>query len=372
VVHVAALADSNTVDTPVDVTGAPVGTPSRTSSSRAVDVNATITGGGPLSAYFGGQAKRELVLVVTNTGSEILVNPVLNLTFGKGQDPATPLPTIDGLPVALGTLQGGQTATYRLPVTIGAVAFGQYRVQGEFIGLDSVSVDQGQNLPGDLSFQVTTSTYPWILIVLAWLALQIPLLGLYKRRPVVAEDLDEDPLLEELPVAGAAPGFAGGIFEPAAVPVGVGTAASLAAPAYDPPVSNAPPPPPGFQSVGPVQPVMPQPIVPAAAVAAVQQVPIQAALPPQPVVEPVSQGVQPLPPMPPATVLTPVANPTAEPVFGVNELRSMMQPPATLPSTPPLVGQVAEVLPPAEVDPVPPSQGVDVLRALLQSPPGKQ
>jgi len=336
-----------------------------------VDVSAAIVGSGPLTAYLGGAAKRELVLSVTNTGSGALVNPLLTLTFGKGQDPTTPLPTADGQQPNLGTIEAGQSIEYRQPITIGAIAFGQYRVKGQFIGLDTITVNQEVVDAGDLTFDASTSTYPWIAIILAWLLLQIPLLGLYKRRPVAIEPLDEDPLYEQLPVAGAAAGFAGGIFDGgAAVPVAaVGAEALVGAPSNGSAAFDAPPPPPGFAAVGPVAPIMP--VAAEAAVAPVTQMPGVQPLPPPPPVQPVPavqpiyQGVQPLPPMP--TIASPV--PAASPVFGVNDLRSMMdQPAAAHPPEPP----VAESAPPAPAPPAAPAQGVDALRSLLQSPPQQQ
>jgi len=365
VIRVATSADANGFDIPFTIVGAPTAPASRVVSTRSVDVSASIVGSGPISAYFGGAAKRELVLSVTNTGSGPLVSPPLTLTFGKGQDPTTPLPTADGQQANLGTIEAGQTIEYRQPITIGAIAFGQYRVKGQFIGLDSITVNREVLDAGDLTFDASTSTYPWIAIILAWLLLQIPLLGLYKRRPVTLEPLDEDPLYEQLPVAGAAAGFAGGIFDGAsAVPAAALGAASLVGAQLNGSAAlDAPPPPPGFAAVGPVAPVMP-----AAAVALVTQMPGVQPLPPPPPVQPVPamqpiyQGVQPLPPMP--TTAPPV--PASSSVFGVNDLRSMMNQPAA--AQPP----VAEPAPPAPAPPAAPAQGVDALRSLLQSPPPQQ
>ncbi|MEI6364204.1 MAG: hypothetical protein WCO59_00795 [Actinomycetes bacterium] len=294
VVHIASLADTNTVDVPFTITGAPTATPSQTVNRRSVDVSARLTGSGPLAAYLGGAAKRELVISVTNTGSSDLLNPVLNLTVGRGENPATPLTSPSGQQPALGTIKPSQTVEYRQSVTLGPPAFGQYRVKGEFIGLDLITVDQQKVNAGVLSFSVATSSYPWLLILIAWLLLQIPLLGLYKRRPV-EKPLSEDPLIEQLPVASGAPGFGVSAFDPAPAMAGapVALAAAVARPVVDTP---APPPPPGYRAIQPAS-----------------------ATPPP----------APLPPMPAAPGVAPsaVPAPSVPAPAGVEALRALLQPP---------------------------------------------
>lgn len=294
VVHLATLADTNTVDVPFTITGAPTATPSQTVNRRSVDVSARLTGSGPFAAYIGGAAKRELVISVTNTGSSDLINPTLNLTVGRGENPATPLTSPSGQQPALGTITPGQTVEYRQSVTLGPPAFGQYRVKGEFIGLDSITVDQQKVNAGVLSFSVATSSYPWLLILIAWLLLQIPLLGLYKRRPV-EKPLSEDPLIEQLPVASGAPGFGVSAFDPtpamAGAPVALATA--VARPVVDTP---APPPPPGYRAIQPAS-----------------ATPPPAPLPPMPATPGVAPSAVPAPPTPAPA--------------GVEALRALLQPP---------------------------------------------
>ena len=307
VVHVATFADPIAIDLPFDFVGIPTATPSTTTTTRSIDVNASISGSGPFSAYLGGAAKRELLLSVTNTGSQPLVNPSLNLFVGRGEDPADPLVSPEGGQPNLGTIAPGATVEYRQPVTIGAPAFGQYRVKGEFSGLDSITVDQVQNAQGDLSFSVATSSYPWVLIIVAWLLLQIPLLGLYKRRPVAQLPTDEDSLIEQLPVADGNAGFAAGMFDQ---PIAVGaTAAAVAAPAAQMARSATapPPPPPGYRAVLPAGQVFAAPVVATVA--------------------PVAASASGLPPMPAPAVgvsAAPVATPAPT---GVEALRALLQPP---------------------------------------------
>jgi hypothetical protein len=271
----------------------------------SVDVTAKIEGSGPLSAYLGGAAEREVVVSVTNTGTAPLVNPVLVLSFGKGQEPTEPLLGPNGQPPALGTIAPGQSAVYTQPVTIDAPAFGQYRLLGRFEGIATVSVDGSPQT--EPTFTATTSSYPWILIVGGWLLLQIPLLGLYKRRPVVIDPADEDPYRDtyaaDIPLeaptgSGTAPSV------PAATLVGV--AATSAAPVPpSPPVSTAP------SAVEPPSPQPPAPPLPAG---------FQLVGAPAPPEAPEPLGASPVTP----AVQNGDQAPEGPRVFGVNDLRSML------------------------------------------------
>lgn len=257
----ATQADALGVDVPFEVVGAPTAPPQAEVTSRRLNVDPRLTGSGPLTAFFGGTAKRELLLTVTNTGSAPLVDQPVSLTFGKGDDPTDPLLTAEGLPVTIGSLEVGASTEIRVPVVIDAPAFGQYTVKGLFIGVDAVSVDGEPNDAGDETFSVTTTTYPWGLILIGWLLLQIPLLGLYKRRPVVVvEEPATAPAFEPAPeytYAGPAveAGFAAGVFD---------AVQPMAPPAYA--VPAPPPPPAGFRVVGAAPP--PPPVAPAAPLAA--------------------------------------------------------------------------------------------------------
>ncbi len=290
VIHVGSLADSNGVDIPFTIIGAPTATPSKTTNIRSVDVSARLTGSGPFSAYFGGPAKRELVISVTNTGSFDLVNPVLNLFLGRGEKTATPLASPSGQQPALGTITPGQTVEYRQSLTLGPPAFGQYQVRGEFVGLDSITVDQQKVNAGVLGFSVATTTYPWLLILIAWLLLQIPLLGLYKRRPV-ERTLNEDQRIEQFPVASGGAGFGASASDPTVAGESLGALAAVARPVVDTP---APAPPPGYRAIQPAS-----------------AVPALAPLPP-------------MPPMPGEVPSTTPAPATPAPA-GVEALRALLQ-----------------------------------------------
>lgn len=295
VVRLSVAGDPATADAALIIDGATTTPPVAALPQSSVDVDARIVGTGPLSAFVGGAAEREVVIAVTNTGAAPLVNPVLTLTFGKGQEPTEPLLGPGGQAPQLGTIAPGQSVEYRQPVTIDAPAFGQYRLLGTFQGITTVSVNGAvQSQP---TFTATTTSYPWLLIVGGWLLLQIPLLGLYKRRPVIIEPAEEDPYQDAYgPVeASAAPVLAAVAAPASSVPPAPVPAPEVAPPpAPSPPAvpsSPAPPPPSGFQLVG----------APGAA----------AAPPPGP------------PPVPPVDT-APEPQAVASPVFGVNDLRSML------------------------------------------------
>ncbi|HCK78524.1 MAG TPA: hypothetical protein DHW34_00740 [Actinobacteria bacterium] len=333
VVHVATLADTNTVDIPFQVNGVPTAPPSRTVTNRSVDVDPRLSGSGPLSAYLGGAAKRELILTVTNTGSDPLVNPVLNLTVGKGEDPTGLLTDANGNGPALGTIQPGQSVEYRQTVTLTAPAFGQYRVKGQFVGLDSLTVNQQRNNAGDLTFSIATSTYPWVLIVLVWLLLQIPLLGLYKRRPTAAP-VDEDPLFDDVPVSQGVPAVAPPV--PVGAPAPTGAAAPAAAATATAAAVSLSKPPSQTPSQAPLPPPIPAPTTPApppppgyAAVGAAAAAPSAPAAP-TPVIDPNASipAAPPLPPPPPVAGQDTAPVPSAPAPTGVEALRALLQPPA--------------------------------------------
>jgi hypothetical protein len=184
VVNVSNSIDQRSIALPLQITGvasAPLTGP--TIIHDTLSASARIVGSGPWTSWIGGSADRTALITVTNTGNQVITNPTLTLTVGKGADPTTFLANPQ-----IGTIQPGQTVIFKQPFTIKGPAFGQYRLKGVFSGLDEAT-----------TFTASTSVYPWILFVLAWLLLQIPLLGLYKRRSVIDEG-DEDPIEDARPV----------------------------------------------------------------------------------------------------------------------------------------------------------------------------
>ncbi len=196
---------------PIELTGYPTAPVVVETGTRALDIRSEVEGGGPLASWFGGAAARELILTLTNTGTLPLENPPTTVTLGKGQDP-TELLTLP----RLGSIAPGQTTEVRIPFELPAWSFGSYTVKTTVAGLDQPTAARG-----------SASTYPWFLLVIGWLLLQIPLLGLNKKRRPEEGDTDPGDLIElDDPFRNL-------------VPAGV-TAAALAAPVVAGPAAPMP------------------------------------------------------------------------------------------------------------------------------------
>jgi hypothetical protein len=196
------------------VVGQPVAPLENSTTTRTAEATSRLTGSGPLSAWFGGTAKRTYELTVTNTGSVALVDPRVTVTGGKGSDPTGLIAQPQ-----IGQIAPGETVVFEIPVAFTAPTFGEYRVRATFGDLDTTVVTTA-----------TTSTYPYALIVVLWLLLQPLLLGLYKRRPNAGGETESDDPLVAPP---SAP-------QPAALAVGAGLAGAAAAAAPTPPSTPAP------------------------------------------------------------------------------------------------------------------------------------
>ena len=190
--RVSSSADPTGASVSFTIVDAPEATPVAQPQVRAAHVALEISGSGPWTALFGGSAERDIILRVENNGTEPLVDTPINLTFGKGSDPTAPALQADGGPVQLGSLLPGQEVELRIPVTTEVPTIGTYTAKVTIIGLNRLTSGETTLPEGSPSIKATTSSYPWALIVLAWLLLQIPLLGLYRRRDVVVEDAPAD------------------------------------------------------------------------------------------------------------------------------------------------------------------------------------
>jgi hypothetical protein len=210
---------------PIELTGYPTAPTSADGGTRKLDVRAEIEGGGPLASWFGGAAERTLVLVAANTGSLPIENPPTVVTYGRGEDPTDLLVRPE-----LGAIAPGQTSEIRIPFELPAGSFGSYTVKTTIGGLDQPT-----------AARASTSTYPWFLLVGVWLLIQIPLLGLHKRRVDDGELFDESELLElDDPFRGLVPGAATGLAAGAAVAAGAATAVLDRPGAAPPPDSGLP------------------------------------------------------------------------------------------------------------------------------------
>jgi hypothetical protein len=131
------------------------------------------------------------VLTITNSGTLPLTNPPTTVTIGRGEDPTEILER-----PSLGDLAPSSTTVVRIPFELPAGSFGSYTVKTTIGGLDQPT-----------AARASTSTYPWFLLVGVWLLIQIPLLGLHKRRVDDGELFDESELLElDDPFRGLVPG----------------------------------------------------------------------------------------------------------------------------------------------------------------------
>jgi hypothetical protein len=206
-------------------TTAPTGaaaTPAPAATAPSFEATSRLTGSGPLSAWFGGTARRTYELTVTNNGTGPLDNPRVTVTGGKGSNPTGLIAQPE-----IGVVAPGQTIVFEVPVSFTAPTFGEYQVRATF---DDPS--------GDVVTTASTSTYPYALIVVLWLLLQPLLLGLYKRRPGAGGSDDPLPTTPDAiapapaePEAAPAPTPA-----PVPVPAPAQTEASTPAPAPQAPV----------------------------------------------------------------------------------------------------------------------------------------
>ena len=115
-------------------------------------------------------------LTIANTGTVPLANLPVTVALGTSKQP-TDVVARPKFP----EIAAGDSQSVDVPITLPAPAFGTYTVKTTVSGIDQPT-----------SSTVTTSTYPWLLLAVAILLLQIPLLGLHRRR--MAADAPDDPL----------------------------------------------------------------------------------------------------------------------------------------------------------------------------------
>ena len=180
VLHAFSSQSSQVNNFPIELTGYPTAPPVADSGTRKLEIRSEVDGGGPLSSWFGAAATRELILTLTNTGTLPLENPPATISLGKGQDP-TDLLTLP----RLGAIAPGQTTEVRVAFELPTLSFGSYTVKTTVAGLDEPT-----------AARATASTYPWFLLIGGWLLIQIPLLGLHKRRRPEPGDDEAGDLLE--------------------------------------------------------------------------------------------------------------------------------------------------------------------------------
>jgi hypothetical protein len=118
---------------------------------RQLSIDAvSLTGSGPWTAWFGGSPERTLKLTVINTGDVPVDEAMVNLWVGGGDDPSGFIP-----PIRVDRLEPGESATYQVEIELGALTFGERTVAGEIRGIGEPT-----------TFSTTTSSYPWLLIII--------------------------------------------------------------------------------------------------------------------------------------------------------------------------------------------------------------
>ncbi len=155
---------------PIQLLDMPTAPPSKDSSSRILKLEVDASGAGPIWSWLGFPAQRSLDATITNTGTLPVLNPPTFVYLGKGQDPTTLL-----VQPSVGSINPGESVRVEIPFELPALSFGSYTVKIDIPGTDAPA-----------SATTTTATYPWLLFIVVWLLIQIPLLGLHRRR-------DDDP-----------------------------------------------------------------------------------------------------------------------------------------------------------------------------------
>lgn len=153
---------------PITVVGAPVGQvtlPGAPVPARLDVSDVHLEGRGPWTALFGAAPVRQLVVRLRNPGDAPLSGIELAVTVGRGDDPERLVPA-----PAIEPLEPGASATYRVPLSLGGLAFGSYTARVEVLGGDEPVVLEDR-----------TTVYPWGLGVVLLVAAQLVLLGVRNR-----------------------------------------------------------------------------------------------------------------------------------------------------------------------------------------------
>jgi hypothetical protein len=155
-------------DVPFEVIGVPTSPPRATyvppSILLLVD-SAHLEGSGPWTSWFGGAAHRTLVLSIRSVAPFELTHPHLSIAWGAGPNPSNLV-----LSPTLASFRPHEHRVVRIPVTLDALSWGDYRVEGRAIGYGP----QAQ-------FAATTSVYWWGWLVIAFLIFDVILWRVLRR-----------------------------------------------------------------------------------------------------------------------------------------------------------------------------------------------
>lgn len=141
-------------------------------------VHAELSGGGPWTAWFGARPERTLHYTVQNAGDSPVADGRVELragTDGTGQMLPTP---------PIGLLKPGERRSFQVQVGLEPLAWGDYEVTGMI---------SSRSQP--LTFSARTTTYPWGLIALTILVVEMLVIGARRwlRRRAAINPLEEDP-----------------------------------------------------------------------------------------------------------------------------------------------------------------------------------
>ena len=181
VIRAVSQTTSDAVTTPVDIPNAPTSHPGDgdvvAPALRRLEVEKVhLRGEDSWNTWLGGPARRTFEFEVVNTGSVAVDEATVVLTAGPADDPTGFLK-----PVKIERLEVGERRKITVPVEFQALAFGDQAVRATV---------NGTSVP--VSFRSTTSTHPWLLIIVpALIIAQVLLLGI---RNIVRRRLHDDEL----------------------------------------------------------------------------------------------------------------------------------------------------------------------------------
>ncbi len=141
--------------TPVEIPNAPIehpgdGAVTAPALRRLEVVHARLRGSDSWRTWLGGRPERTLEFQVMNTGSVAVSGATVALTVGPADNPTGFIK-----PVKIDKLEVGESAAYRMTIHFDSLALGDQAV---------VATVNGTSVPE--TFSLTTSTHPWLLIVL--------------------------------------------------------------------------------------------------------------------------------------------------------------------------------------------------------------
>lgn len=188
VIRAVSQTTTDSVTTPVDIPNAPTSHPGDgdvvAPALRRLEVEKVrMRGEDSWNTWLGGPARRTFEFEVVNTGSVAVDEATVVLTAGPADDPTGFLK-----PVKIERLEVGERRKITVPVEFQALAFGDQAVRATV---------NGTSVP--VSFRATTSTHPWLLVIVPALIIgQLLLLGI---RNIVRRRLQDDEVATPVMIA---------------------------------------------------------------------------------------------------------------------------------------------------------------------------